>query len=350
MIKNYKKCDHYPGEDPTDGICATELMNLCNRSKTIEAKVNADRSHSKDNYLNKKTPVKAVSYDDIAHVSTEPQASKRSNFPYAFLRSKLSVLPEENGGSVINQKRILQEMQLLDSSMTNNVNGFKVDSTCNGKKSQQPQQQQQTTAGSVSNNGMEIAAPNENGNNEQNSQSQSRTQCQRFSNCFSSNESGYDSDSRHTDEQNPHVKSTTSPTIDLAHTPYFERRKRCKYIKLQCRRTDDLVGIEVTAVDTPNAGQRKYIVSNMLDTGLAYADEQIAIGDEIINVNCTDLREMESSEQLNKLLSTFIDNTIEFIISHEEPTTWCNELKTTSPDGKTIFLNYYLVILSKIKI
>lgn len=307
-------------------------MNLCNRSKTIESKVILDRNHSNDNYLNKKTPIKAVSYDDIAHVSNEPQASKRSNFPYAFLRSKLSVLPEENGGSVINQKRILQEqIQLLDSSMAN-VNGFKVDSTCNSKKLQQ-QQQQQTTEGIVRNNAVEIATANENGNSEQNAQSQ-RTQCQRFSNCFSSNESGYDSDSRHTDEQNPHVKSTTSP-IDIAHTPYFGRRKRCKYIKLQRRRSDDVVGIEVTAVESPNAGPRKYIISNMLDSGLAYADGQIAIGDEIINVNCT---EIGSCEQLDELLSTFIDDMVELIISHDEPMAWCNELKTTSPDGKFSFI------------
>lgn len=321
------------GEDPTDGICATELMNLCNRSKTIEAKVSADHRnhHAKDsNYLNKKTPVKAVSYDDIAHVSTEPQASKRSNFPYAFLRSKLSVLPEENGGSVINQKRILQEMQLFNSSMSNR-NGFKADSACNGKKSQQ---QSQTAEGITSNTALESAIPNENGSNsEQHSQSP-RTQSQRFSNCFSSNESGYDSDSRHTDEQNPLVKSTA--TADVAHTPYFGRRKHCKYIKLQRRRSDDVVGVEVTAVDaTANASQRKYIVSHMLESGLAFADGQIAIGDEIINVNCTDAREMETSEQLNKLLSTFVDNTIELIISHDEPiTAWSNESKASSPDGK----------------
>lgn len=315
-------------------------MNLCNRSKTIEAKVSADHRshHAKDNYLNKKAPVKAVSYDDIAHVANEPQASKRSNFPYAFLRSKLSVLPEENGGSVISQKRI-KEMQLLNSSLSNG-NGFRVDA----KKPQQQQQQQSPTAeGITSNNAMEIAIPNENGNSEQSSQSQ-RTQCQRFSNCFSSNESGYDSDSRHTDEQNPLIKSTTSPT-DVAHTPYFGRRKRCKYIKLQRRRSDDVVGVEVTAVDaSTNVGQRKYIVSNMLDSGLAYADGQIAIGDEIINVNCTDVREMNSSEQLSKLLSTFVDNTIELIISHDEPiTAWCNEHKSTSPGGK--FLSIKLTIL-----
>lgn len=184
------------GDDPTDGI------NLCNRAKTIEAKVSADSNHVNDNYLNKKAPVKAVSYDDIAHVSvSEPQASKRSNFPYAFLRSKLSVLPEENGGSVINQKRILQEMQLLESSMKN----FKAEPIVHREQQQQQQHHQiiEEIGENISNN-TEILTPNGNCDAHSNShtqqQQQQRHPYQRFSSCFSSNESGYDSDSRHTDE------------------------------------------------------------------------------------------------------------------------------------------------------
>lgn len=44
-------------------------------------------------------PNKTVSCDNIAAIAAPP--SRRPNFPYAFLRSKLSVLPEENGGSVL---------------------------------------------------------------------------------------------------------------------------------------------------------------------------------------------------------------------------------------------------------
>lgn len=42
-------------------------------------------------------PLKTRSCDNISKLG----ASKKPNFPYAFLRSRLSVLPEENGGSVI---------------------------------------------------------------------------------------------------------------------------------------------------------------------------------------------------------------------------------------------------------
>lgn len=44
-------------------------------------------------------PNKTVSCDNIAAIAAPP--TRRPNFPYAFLRSKLSVLPEENGGSVL---------------------------------------------------------------------------------------------------------------------------------------------------------------------------------------------------------------------------------------------------------
>lgn len=50
-------------------------------------------------------PTKTMSCDNISRLaSLPPTGSRRANFPYAFLRSKLSVLPEENGGSVINTR------------------------------------------------------------------------------------------------------------------------------------------------------------------------------------------------------------------------------------------------------
>uniref|UniRef100_A0A1B6DD69 PDZ domain-containing protein n=1 Tax=Clastoptera arizonana TaxID=38151 RepID=A0A1B6DD69_9HEMI len=53
-------------------------------------------------------PLKTLSCDNISRLGTNvaalpPSGNRKANFPYAFLRSKLSVLPEENGGSV-NQK------------------------------------------------------------------------------------------------------------------------------------------------------------------------------------------------------------------------------------------------------
>jgi hypothetical protein len=107
------------GEDPADGL---DLSMQCSESTsdipaaTREAgemvagikkrvpSVEADPSY---------VPTKTRSCDNIASLGTNTASSsalqstggnRRANFPYAFLRSKLSVLPEENGGSVVNQQ------------------------------------------------------------------------------------------------------------------------------------------------------------------------------------------------------------------------------------------------------
>lgn len=319
------------GDDPTDGI------NLCNRSKTHEAKINNENSHHhhhqhlhvNDNYLNKKIPVKAASYDDIAHVTAnEPQASKRSNFPYAFLRSKLSVLPEENGGSVINQKRILQEMHMLGNGSvdfkTPPINDSHTNRD-NGNTNDRQGMQQPTEDLIENNSGTEHLTPNENGKCDAHSQSP-RFTYQRFSNCFSSNESGYDSDSRHTEEQNNGLITSTTPKeefnvrrLSAKFIPQFSIRKRYKHVKLQRKLANDVIGIEVTPMEC------RYIVSNLF--GLAQADGRICIGDEIVNVNCIDLRGMKSYEKhetyqnVQEMLSTFVDDSVELVITHDEPTT-----------------------------
>lgn len=361
------------GDDPTDGI------NLCNRTKTHEAKINnIDNTHVNDNYLNKKTPVKAASYDDIAHVAAnEPQASKRSNFPYAFLRSKLSVLPEENGGSVINQKRILQEMQMLDNGsiefkaaqpvIHNDKNGDDSSSSNGGGGggiSGQRHQQITEDVTMIENSNTEHSTPNEDGNCDLHSQSP-RFTYQRFSSCFSSNESGYDSDSRHTEDQNG-IKSTTPKEefsvrrLSAKLTPQLSSiRKRYKHVKLQRKSPNDVIGIEVTPIDNEIGLECRYIVSNL--SGLALADGRICIGDEVVNVNCInlnrciDLRGMKSYEKygaygtVQEMLSTFVDDSVELVITHDEPTTCGDRLNDRDTKHKAdlhlgkFFIDFFFV-------
>ncbi|XP_055311092.1 uncharacterized protein LOC129573927 [Sitodiplosis mosellana] len=333
------------GDDPTDGI------NLCNRPKTHETKIKSENKHHhhhhhhhlhvNDNYLNKNAPVKAASYDDIAHVAANEQASKRSNFPYAFLRSKLSVLPEENGGSVINQKRILREMHMLDSSSID----FKAQPVIDGdgdgddndnENNNSKQRHQQSTEDVVENNSnTEHSTPNKNGTCDAHPQSP-RFTYQRFSNCFSSNESGYDSDNRHTEEHNNGTKSTTPKEefsvrrLSAKFTPQLSIRKRYKHVKLQRKSLNDVVGIEVISME--NDLECRYIVSNL--SGLAQADGRICVGDEVLNVNCIDLRGMKSYEKhgaygnVQEMLSTFVDDSVELVITHDEPTTCGDRLDT----------------------
>lgn len=324
------------GDDPTDGI------NLC-RTKTIEAKINPEINNVNDNY--KKASVKAASCDDIAHVVNEPQVtSKRSNFPYAFLRSKLSVLPEENGGSIINQKRILREMHLRDNSVNGGRNEYKTPPPPLSPSSKDcEQQKRQITSELMANCNTEISTANTtvtsttinqngNGNSDVHSPSQ-RVAYQRFSSCFSSNESGYDSDSRHTDinEQNaikpntPKEDTHRLQRIGSRFAPHFQRR-RYKHIKLQRKMLNDVLGIEVTHVNSDDGLEHRYLVSNMLSSGLAHLDGRICIGDEIISVNCIDLRGMKSNEKVQELLSSFVDDSVDLVISHDEPTTSCDLL------------------------
>lgn len=85
------------GEDPADYIADTEGDTSCSYEENLHTIPAAQT-----NYI----PMKTVSCDNITAMdskveSTLTPASRKSSFPYAFLRSKLSVLPEENGGSVL---------------------------------------------------------------------------------------------------------------------------------------------------------------------------------------------------------------------------------------------------------
>lgn len=319
------------GEDPTDGI------NLGNGPKNVHAStedVNAISSQSVSHAF----PIKAASYDDIARVannsdvpsSQQLPSMKRANFPYAFLRSRLSVLPEENGGSVINQKRMQQTALHREDSVKAKALDIGVDSD---------------RVDSIT------------GNWEQASMMPMMGNCnsvyQRFnSNGLSSNESGYDSDTRHTDDriasghgENESVpKQSCRPLIQSASIENVSagapsmavnaiRRRRIRRIPLTRKTMADCIGIGLTpqfySANEPNIVCR-YVVTEIRGIGLAYADGRLRIGDEIVNVNGQDLRTMQSLEEVQQLIESFIDNMVELVIAHDELTTIYNDLVTTS--------------------
>ncbi|XP_075973538.1 uncharacterized protein LOC142974856 [Anticarsia gemmatalis] len=93
-LSTYVKAD-----DPSDDI---DLQNAENENKTSPKKHNSGLSE--DALVS--SSGKAVSCDNITNLNdgqANNGASKKPNFPYAFLRSKLSVLPEEN--SMASQQR-----------------------------------------------------------------------------------------------------------------------------------------------------------------------------------------------------------------------------------------------------
>lgn len=190
-------------------------------------------------------PTKAISYDDIsAHgMHAKPSMIKRANFPYAFIRSRLSVLPEENGGSVINKKRI-QENKISNKPNNNNNN---------------------------------VIEPNR-----------------------------------------KYILST------------IKNYTQIKRIRLMRKISSNFIGIIFTQYfcNGNNNSTYRYIISDIRSNGLAFDDGRLRIGDEIINVNGQDLRNMQSCKSVEQLIETFIDNCVELVIVNDD------ELSTKTIDNE----------------
>lgn len=87
-LSTYVKAD-----DPSDGI---DLQNSEGENNKLSPLKQKHNNLSEENLVNSST--KAVSCDNIPKLDGQSSGGlcKKPNFPYAFLRSKLSVLPEEN--------------------------------------------------------------------------------------------------------------------------------------------------------------------------------------------------------------------------------------------------------------
>lgn len=329
-------CSYIKGDDPTDGV------NLCNRTKIIGGTAMHRENIVVNDNFSKKSPVKAASYDDIVRAANEPHTTiKRANFPYAFLRSRLSVLPEENGGSVINPKRDVRQSTILCGNSTtayaeaiplNNAIHAIDNDIIMQRKYETPSDEHVAIETKIDANTLY-----EGENNDRNPQQASTYQ--RLNSCFSSNESGYDSDGRHTDEQNTtnSINSKDSlnfhnllPQLPLSAGDGTVLRRRYKHIKLKKNNDNDGVGIVVSPqyICLDNVTECRYIVTDMLDTGLAHRDARIRIGDEIVNVNRDDLRGMQSYEKVQEMLASFNDESVELVVAHDELSTLCD-----LPDG-----------------
>lgn len=317
------------GDDPTDGI------NLDSRSKNVHVSTENVNALPNENAL----PLKAASYDDIARVAktSDIQSSqqmlpmKRANFPYAFLRSRLSVLPEENGGSVINQKRIQQDALHRNGLLCETTVKTRMLDISAGADKVKSRDWDRTLMLSM--------APTMTNNS---------GVYQRMNNSvLSSNESGYDSDSRHTEDRSScgHSESeninrqayrpmTQLPAIEnvsvaLANAP---RRRRIRRIPLTRKTVADCTGIVLAPQfysTKESSVMCRYVVTEIRGIGLAHTDGRLRIGDEIVNVNGQDLRALQSYETVQQLIETFIDNTVELVVAHDELTTIYGDLAST---------------------
>lgn len=174
---SYVKCD-----DPTEGVSlASECPSACSQ--------------------------KSSSCDNLENMAMTPEAPRKGNFPYAFLRSKLSVLPEENGGSVLKQS--------LNNINSSTLYGEDSISLCSSSLRHQKKvihrnsviKRYSSDDSAISNysticntNTLPTTTPSITVMSEDISRNNSITSkdwepmYQRLSSCLSSNESGYDSD------------------------------------------------------------------------------------------------------------------------------------------------------------
>ncbi|XP_071438637.1 uncharacterized protein [Hetaerina americana] len=112
------------GEDPTEGLDLTSSLKGADKTDPsgrvvvgstplIEPEASdAGDAGSVSGLTSAYVPTKTMSCDNISALGMGVGGSsgRKGHFPYAFLRSKLSVLPEENGGSVISRRRVKPQM------------------------------------------------------------------------------------------------------------------------------------------------------------------------------------------------------------------------------------------------
>ncbi|GBP33371.1 PDZ domain-containing protein 2 [Eumeta japonica] len=97
-LSTYVKAD-----DPSDGV---DLQNGDNVNTKKNSSLNSTSKPPEEPFVG--SGAKAISCDNIPNLENQlnNSSTKKPNFPYAFLRSKLSVLPEENANSTNSQQRV----------------------------------------------------------------------------------------------------------------------------------------------------------------------------------------------------------------------------------------------------
>ncbi|XP_032292945.1 serine-rich adhesin for platelets isoform X2 [Drosophila virilis] len=375
---SYIKCD-----DPTEGL------NLQRQHLQQQKQQQQQQQHSP-----RISSLKSSSCDDIAKVSScltasssngsaagdnvgslalqagggsntasgggQQDASRRGAFPYAFLRSRLSVLPEENGGSVLLKHQQQQREQFQRETSVNQTASATSQTQSPLPQRHSPEQQLVNVS-----------------RNDSISSKDWEPLYQRLSSCLSSNESGYDSDgggggvgggggtagarlgnnlsisagdtesiASGTLKRNSLISlsssegvgmglglgsgsslrnSICSAPVSLGGYNYdYETetiRRRFRQLKLERKCQEDYIGLVLSpkmVVTNNNEQQYRYLIVELEPYGMAQKDGRLRLGDEIVNVNGKHLRGIQSFGEVQRLLSCFVENCIDLVIAHDE--------------------------------
>ncbi|XP_017037157.1 streptococcal hemagglutinin isoform X1 [Drosophila kikkawai] len=293
--------------------------------------------------------------------ASQHDPSRRGAFPYAFLRSRLSVLPEENHGQGQGHLKQQREQQQHQRDLLQ----------------QQQQEQMQAASPLPQRRSPEQAMLGNVSRNDSITSKDWEPLYQRLSSCLSSNESGYDSDGGVTGgarmgnnlsisggdtesiasgtlKRNSLISlsssegvgmglglglglgpassarnsSICSAPVSLGGYNYdYETetiRRRFRQLKLERKCQEDYIGIVLspkTVMTNSNEQQFRYLIVELEPYGMAQKDGRLRLGDEIVNVNGKHLRGIQSFAEVQRLLSSFVDNCIDLVIAHDEVTT-----------------------------
>ncbi|CAD7012785.1 uncharacterized protein LOC101454015 isoform X2 [Ceratitis capitata] len=138
------------------------------------------------------------------------------------------------------------------------------------------------------------------------------------------------------------ICSTTSGSVSLGGYNYdYETetiRRRFRQIKLERKCQEDCIGLVLspkTVMMSTNEQQYRYLIVEMDPYGMAQKDGRLRIGDEIVNVNGKHLRGMQSFTDVQRLLSTFVNNSIDLVIAHDEIATVTDFYTKIKIDGSS---------------
>nr|XP_036230439.1 pneumococcal serine-rich repeat protein isoform X2 [Bactrocera oleae] len=138
------------------------------------------------------------------------------------------------------------------------------------------------------------------------------------------------------------ICSTTSGSVSLGGYNYdYETetiRRRFRQIKLERKCQEDCIGLVLspkTVMTSTNEQQYRYLIVEIDPYGMAQKDGRLRIGDEIVNVNGKHLRGVQSFADVQRLLSTFVNNCIDLVIAHDEVATVTDFYTKIKIDGSS---------------
>ncbi|XP_044312433.1 serine-rich adhesin for platelets [Drosophila rhopaloa] len=371
---SYVKCD-----DPTEGLnlqreqreqrlprIASLKSSSCDDIAKVSSCLTASTSSGSAAGSMASPPSGAASSGAGIATSGQHDPSRRGAFPYAFLRSRLSVLPEENHGNGPGH-HLKQQVQRQREQHQQHQRDLL--------------QQEQASSPLPQRRSPEQAMLNNVSRNDSITSKDWEPLYQRLSSCLSSNESGYDSDGGATGarlgnnlsisggdtesiasgtlKRNSLISLSSSEGVGmgmgmglglgLGMTPIppstrnssicsapvslggynydYETetiRRRFRQLKLERKCQEDYIGIVLspkTVMTNSNEQQYRYLVVELEPYGMAQKDGRLRLGDEIVNVNGKHLRGIQSFAEVQRLLSSFVDNCIDLVIAHDEVTT-----------------------------